>query len=493
MIFIFRRDECFAALKKDVWMPFTRVCRRWRQVSFDTPYLWSEIDFSNPERVEVLLKRSKAYPLSVRADLKPAGSRLQKLFIEMIATRTLRRLDLSTDCGGVSHLLKHRREASAPSLKELQISCNPFNDEEDETPDFLWQDMPRLHTLTIRFLRMTSQVPRLPLLTGLTIDDHIHGTLTVSRTLQILQQTPCLMVAFLNKITGDRSPTSPQSFPHVNLPDLRLLNLRLEQLEQSIMLNYLSFPSTACVALSYGSRPENPDSMDISPIHRTWSLLASSVGQNDQVEISSVCGNFTIKLSNPSRSPRYPTVTIEHPLPIASFLPLIQGISNITLRRLEADSWSGLTPYAKTVEMLTLEDCRLRFLKVLRPPKRIDDDEELPLPMLKTIILSNYHLCHYGCTEHRKLSALLRVRKIDTVKFTGGSASYIKKNHFTRRNMNIQWEDTEFRFSRGFDYYETDGMDCSDEEEESESEYGSGDDGDSVEVDRDYDHLDDGL
>ncbi|KAJ8469670.1 hypothetical protein ONZ45_g16816 [Pleurotus djamor] len=168
-------------------------------------------------------------------------------------------------------------------------------------------------------------------------------------------------------------------------------------------------------------------------------------------------------------------------------MSLLQGIPNMTLERLEADDWSELVPYAKSVETLTLKDCRLRFLNILRPPTDTDGSQELLFPMLKTLILLNYRLYMDG--EHLRLSALLRARKIDTVKCIGGSASYIAKNHFSRRNIDIQWDDTKFNHSLEF---ETDGEDWSDEEEESESEYGSEDDGSDGEVDVDDDQIDDG-
>ncbi|KAJ8469669.1 hypothetical protein ONZ45_g16817 [Pleurotus djamor] len=464
-IFVIRRGDSLQSLsvpssssdpfKRAGWVAISCVCQHWRQVSLRLPYLWSYINFNRAgfHGTNILLERSKPHPLYIKAHVVERQQDLQNLFADIIATRALRRLEFSTDMptSEVANLLA-RRGNSAPFLQFLSLKGTKYTRDSKEATSYLWDDMPMLGVLSICTLQPPSKFPLLSHLTTLTVDTHRSAQpLTVMCILEILQQTPHIEVVSLALIYDKEPPTI--HYPRVNLPDLRSLELKFPTIGHSIVLDYLSFPATACASLWFSQEPDHKVPHDISPIHRLWDHLAHTeqLRQSPTKITTSNAPQYhtSIRLFDPgSPSMKIPklAININGTMYEGSFFPLIARTSTLTLDNvINTYWWNRLTPYVKNVEVLTVADYRgFFFLSRLRPPA--DSEKELPFPRLKTLVFRDYQLttkCQDNWVEYRKVSAFLRLRHIETIKFVGGAASKLARDHFAKRKINVEWDNVE--------------------------------------------------
>ncbi|KAJ8456017.1 hypothetical protein ONZ45_g18833 [Pleurotus djamor] len=452
LIMIARRDGDVLSPRPSCldWLSATAVCRHWRQVSLDTPSLWSYIDLEYGEKTsncaEIFLERSKSAPLSLVVSLNPKFSdfdRLMRLFVETMTTRELKELGMTsfkpTD-EMVGDLMEFRPNVSAPYLTSLDLDGNYRNIE--TSTDYLWPEMPALCYLHLVNMPVPKTFPHLPKLYFLTMTTPIGQIFPISRALQILQQTPLVETVVLSHLHRE---SSMDHMPHVILPNLSTLELKADTFEVSRVLDYLAFPTATAVSLSF-SKTSTIGQFGVRELWRHF----STAGIEKASIITCSSGSFKMQFFHPSHhSLSPPTLSIEHPYPVIPFIPLIHlfGVDLVTFERMGSD-WGELLPYFDNIPSLTLVECNLEPLGLLKPPLTSgsnDGEGLLMLPKLKRLALEGYRFGQPGRTvcmgdEHRKLSALLEMRKIQMVTLSRGSATPSVRRHFARRNMEIEWE-----------------------------------------------------
>ena len=133
----------------------SHVCRYWRAVSIQNPWLWTSLPIHHPAALEVHLTRSKNLPISLSLTrrlssdfaptLSPSNHRIRSIYIE-----TTLAVDIELLWGELS--------LSAPSLQELfieHLECNSYLDgygvgRIKRLPLLFNDDVPNLRVLTLR-------------------------------------------------------------------------------------------------------------------------------------------------------------------------------------------------------------------------------------------------------------------------------------------------------------------------------------------------------
>ncbi|KAJ8490025.1 hypothetical protein ONZ45_g13357 [Pleurotus djamor] len=373
LILIARRDGDVLSPRPSCldWLSTTAVCRHWRQVSLDTPSLWSYVDLEYSAKTshyaEMFLERSKSAPLSLVVSLSPKFSdfnRLKRLFVETMTTREFKEFGITsfrpTD-EMVGRLMEFRPNVCAPYLTSLDLEGNYRNTE--TSTEYLWPEMPALCYLSLVNLPVPKTFPHLPKLYSLKVTTPIGQIFPISRALQILQQTPHVETVVLSELHRE---SSMDDMVHVILPELVTLELKADTFEVSRVLDYLTFPDTAAVSLSFSSKASTIGQFSLRDVWRHFStarLEKASI-------ITCSSGSFKMQFFHPSHhflSP--PTLSIEHPYPVIPFIPLIHlfGVELVTFERMGSD-WGELLPYFDNIPSLTLVECNLEPLDLLKPP-----------------------------------------------------------------------------------------------------------------------------
>ncbi|KAM5542565.1 hypothetical protein V8D89_003526 [Ganoderma adspersum] len=133
----------------------THVCRYWRAVGIQNPWLWTSLPIHHPAALEVHLTRSKNLPISlsltrrlssdVAPTLAPSNHRIRSIYVE-----TTLAVDIE--------LLWDELSLPAPTLEELfieHLECNSYLDGYDvgrtkRLPPLFNGDVPSLRVLTLR-------------------------------------------------------------------------------------------------------------------------------------------------------------------------------------------------------------------------------------------------------------------------------------------------------------------------------------------------------
>ncbi|KAJ8515104.1 hypothetical protein ONZ45_g7414 [Pleurotus djamor] len=168
------------------WLDIAKVCRRWSEVAFRNPRLWSDIKLNDQiECIQEMLRRSKSAPLTVwcrvhvydavfqgRAAevVMPHFSRFEELNVIAASLQSAREfLELIPDVRNVPHL----------RLFRLDVVKAQEDDEDDDDDDesastliipkhVIQSHLPNLHTLDLEYGSFATQLPFLPSLAFLT-------------------------------------------------------------------------------------------------------------------------------------------------------------------------------------------------------------------------------------------------------------------------------------------------------------------------------------
>lgn len=136
------------------WLPVITVCRRWREITLNTPYLWSTISITWDHQALVeVLDRSGNAPVSLQ--MMAGGSSSSALLIKAVSLvmghiDRLEELDICADDEYITKVTPLLNKP-APALRKLTLSDPDSCEDEDEELDLnmLCGQAPSLRDVTI--------------------------------------------------------------------------------------------------------------------------------------------------------------------------------------------------------------------------------------------------------------------------------------------------------------------------------------------------------
>ncbi|KAI0781328.1 hypothetical protein BD413DRAFT_464317 [Trametes elegans] len=198
----------------------THVCRQWRNIALDSPFLWTRIVLKHPVAIETFLQRSRGLPIELEHS---TGYRPMSLSPKFISSeiRRMRCLRLSSAGGATLDMILRRLKVPSPKLEELSLErvLGQFSrrfpmmyDPAVVPPDL--DGLPMLKSLSLK------GIPLLYVPTGPTMLTHLHigGALSPLPTiLNLLERSPQLETLYLRGYYD----SSDAGLRQVSLPRLR--------------------------------------------------------------------------------------------------------------------------------------------------------------------------------------------------------------------------------------------------------------------------------
>ena len=230
--------------------PISHVCRRWREISLDLPYLWSLINLTKltPAGAAAMLVRAKMAPLYLEVETIKWNRAKFKAFKEQIETHNHHIRSLSITVKSNHLKMFGQLVSSAPSLESLSI-CNRGSFHSDSPviiPDNLFDGItPKLTYLDLSCCGILWQSP---LLKGLRVLELFsfpaRARTTFYSWLRALKQMPQLeRLVLRHGIPSDLVVLSEGLKFTVNLPSLTELGILATVSECAVLLAHLVLPA----------------------------------------------------------------------------------------------------------------------------------------------------------------------------------------------------------------------------------------------------------
>ncbi|ETW81199.1 hypothetical protein HETIRDRAFT_459597 [Heterobasidion irregulare TC 32-1] len=239
------------------WIAITHVCRRWRIIALNAPFLWRDIEFSTPRWTQEMLLRSQSIPINIRfhLDFLKYPPTMQKVIaLAMGNIQRVRSLRLTgqvvetlIQCTTPALLLEelHLEYAAMPPPANLFI------------PDSLFDGSAhKLRSLFLKGLSIHLTSPLLPGLSSLTVQgDSRSPRHSLARWLDALTRMPkletlCLIQALSRTSHAQTQGTDTPLPPTVLLPHLRTLAFTSNSLTDCVeFTRRLAIPSSTSIEL----------------------------------------------------------------------------------------------------------------------------------------------------------------------------------------------------------------------------------------------------
>ncbi|KAJ8494306.1 hypothetical protein ONZ45_g13271 [Pleurotus djamor] len=225
-------------------------------------------------------------------------------------------------------------------------------------------------------------VPYLPSLSTFTVCNTPRNTLSISRIVRFLRNTPNIEVIQLDDISSVDSEEVTGSLP-VQLEKLTFLSLMSDSVAESKIFEYLTFPNSAYVASLYPNASARPDQvLDFSIFEMLVTHICSGPeGTVDEVSLI-VCekhGNFILQVYPPNKAEDEDATSLELTLPfftssMQKYMDLVSKIPPALIDRLKisgayssalADQWSPLIRRFSHITELTIDGNTRHILELL--------------------------------------------------------------------------------------------------------------------------------
>ncbi|KAJ7612465.1 hypothetical protein DFH06DRAFT_149365 [Mycena polygramma] len=260
----------------------SHVSRHWRAVALGCPNLWSSPFFSQPKWADEMLKRSRAAPLTIKADLTYMTPKMiNSVHSSLVQISRIGELDVKTGSRSVPELLN--LTDTAPYLHSLCLASPGYAQEEHFTlPDtFLNGEAPRLRRLELTRFFMAWDSPLLSNLLHLKI--HNPGPRarpSMKELTEAFERMPLLETLELdNALPVIAAGVSAVSVPssRISLPNLkRLIIANVSALECADTLNHLSFNGDSAPTMRISCLADNSTVADFSALIPALSNVQST-------------------------------------------------------------------------------------------------------------------------------------------------------------------------------------------------------------------------
>jgi hypothetical protein len=259
------------------WTNFSQISQLWRSLALSAPELWTNIPLSCPCWAREMLIRSKMAKLTIRFNLSfemsKAKSRFETIRICLNEMNRVEELDIDYGTSG-SKLTEIFRDLpkSAPQLRTLRISCpsNLFRIPFSIHEDFLY-DTDRLQRVELINTEISWDSRLLTGLTCLTleVDNSSKANSSINQFLNALQRMRALTELHLKDSIPEGPSTYPSTYPDVDLPCLRVLDISSGIGPLTTALRHITFPHSAILNLTCN---QNQTQIDFSSF---FSVLAT--------------------------------------------------------------------------------------------------------------------------------------------------------------------------------------------------------------------------
>lgn len=233
----------------------THVCQHWRDVALACPSLWVYIFMDRRRWLEELLKRSKTTPLIVDLHIPFASSPevWEAVHSVMGHARRFRELRVTAKTSDIMKIFPIIAPIDTPFLETLclsNVTSYPLGMKHIYSFAGIF-DTTSLRRLELNNCNICWVSSRLSGLTHLTLHDYQDIFPTLSELLDTLEKVPNLETLCVNDSMAMRRTGNATLRRVVSLPRLSLFCSTYGVSECALVLNHLSYPSTAHLRLDF--------------------------------------------------------------------------------------------------------------------------------------------------------------------------------------------------------------------------------------------------
>ncbi|KAJ8519536.1 hypothetical protein ONZ45_g3517 [Pleurotus djamor] len=264
--------------EKQTWKGLLGVCRRWRDILLAFPGFWSMINLENECcPLQEVLQRSGRCSLSVVAPLGGCGEKsFETVLLEVKRFKdlsvTFHPMPLSPPFDGLS-ISSTSASTSAPSLQVLTLRAHISHTV--TIPNHLPFFSVSLTVLRLQDVTFQPEIPILPSLRKLiAVGYWSRNELTISWITTVLRRTPNIEEARFWGICAGHDDDTP-NHPFITLPRLKRINIASQEVSDSSLFRYLSFPKSAIITSLYQNDFEERIYQSSQHFHSLISWLTS--------------------------------------------------------------------------------------------------------------------------------------------------------------------------------------------------------------------------
>ena len=245
--------------RPESWTNFSQVSRHWRSLSLSAAKLWTEIPIYYPRWAQEMLIRSKKAKLTIRCDFSIRSPRPKTIKTIRSCLYEMDRVEAIKITYGIPRSILEEifrdLPKSAPQLHTLRIGCySPgFSGIVFSISENFLYDTERLQCVELINCKIGWASPLLTGLTRLTLEvedsSKANSESSINQFLHALQQMPALTDLCLKNSIPDNSE-NPSTYPVVNLPFLRVLNISSGVDALTAVLHHITFPHSAILDLT---------------------------------------------------------------------------------------------------------------------------------------------------------------------------------------------------------------------------------------------------
>ena len=244
--------------RPESWTNFSQVSRHWRSLALSAPELWTNIPVNYPRWAQEMLIRSKKAKLTIRSGSFYETSRSKTIETIRSCLYEMNRVEeIHIAYGITASALKEifcDLPKSAPQLHTLCIGSSSSYISGHVFPiheDFLY-DTERLQRVELINCKISWESPLLTGLTRLTLESQysLISNSSINQFLHALQRMPALTDLRLKDYSIPDDSESPSTYPVVDLPCLRVLNILSGVDALTAVLRHITFPHSAVLNLT---------------------------------------------------------------------------------------------------------------------------------------------------------------------------------------------------------------------------------------------------
>ena len=235
------------------WTNFSQVSQRWRLLALSAPELWTNIPVSYPRWTQEMLIRSKMAKLTILSNSfeTPKSKTMEAIKSCLYEMNRVEAIHIACGIPGLEEIFRDLPK-SAPQLRTLRIGS-------------YWPRSSTAFSIHKDFLYDTERLQRVELinckigwdsrlLTGLTclileLDDSLKANSSINQFLHALQRMPALIELRLKDSIPDDSE-DPSTYPDVDLPCLRVLDISSGVSALTVVLRHITIPHSAILNLT---------------------------------------------------------------------------------------------------------------------------------------------------------------------------------------------------------------------------------------------------
>jgi F-box-like len=231
------------------WANFSQVSQHWRSLALGAPELWTNIPLSYPRWAQEMLIRSKMAKLIIRSGNSWKPKTIETIISCLYEMNRVGEIDISFAPGSVLEEIFRDLPKSAPQLRTLRIGSRLSTGTAFSIHEDFLHDTERLQHVELFNCKISWDSRLLTGLTRLTLEDSLKANSSINQFLHALQRMPALTELRLeNSIPDDSEDTS--TYPVVDLPCLRVLNISSGVGALTTVLRHITFPHNTMWSLT---------------------------------------------------------------------------------------------------------------------------------------------------------------------------------------------------------------------------------------------------